>query len=217
MVRGATTSATLVPARLRDVEAMRREHVGVPRDGHVGRWAAPREPGRRWLDAPSPGGRRGRAVRALPGLALLEPWRREANASARLRPDVPRPPRAGARPRRSRCAADTLFEADRQVARTSREYADGRRDPAQAGGAAAASSRFSDAAERHRRGDADAAAAPPRPRRRGAARRAAARREAARARLHRLQHAFPGRLAKLCACRGGRAGAGVERHGERRV
>ena len=231
MVRGATTSATLVRARLRDVEeAMRHASTsGAPRDGHVGRWANGASLSFRdaagQLDASAVEAAAAedvRRVRALPaGLALLELMApREANASG---PTAARrsAPSAGGRAASAfalRNADMRSFEADRQAWRgTSREYAD-------AGGADLAHKLadvadgllkiLRNAAERHRRGDADAAARADRVP--GVAARlaeAAARREAARARLHRLQHAFPGRLAKLCACAGWTCGCrAFERH-----
>lgn len=231
MVRGATTSATLVRARLRDVEeAMRHASTsGAPRDGQVGRWANGASLSFRdaagQLDASAVEAAAAedvRRVRALPaGLALLELMApREANASG---PTAARrsAPSAGGRAASAfalRNADMRSFEADRQAWRgTSREYAD-------AGGADLAHKLadvadgllkiLRNAAERHRRGDADAAARADRVP--GVAARlaeAAARREAARARLHRLQHAFPGRLAKLCACAGWTCGCrAFERH-----
>jgi len=231
MVRGATTSATLVRARLRDVEeAMRHASTsGAPRDGQVGRLANGASLSFRdaagQLDASAVEAAAAedvRRVRALPaGLALLELMApREANASG---PTAARrsAPSAGGRAASAfalRNADMRSFEADRQAWRgTSREYAD-------AGGADLAHKLadvadgllkiLRNAAERHRRGDADAAARADRVP--GVAARlaeAAARREAARTRLHRLQHAFPGRLAKLCACAGWTCGCrAFERH-----
>jgi E3 ubiquitin-protein ligase SHPRH len=149
-------------------------------------------------------------VRALPaGLALLELMApRAANATGPTTATTN--PSAGGRAASAfalRHANMHSFEADRQAWRgTSREYAD-------AGGADLAHKLadvadgvlkiLRNAAERHRRGDADAAARADRvPGVAALLTETATRREAARARLHRLQHAFPGRLTKLCACAG---------------
>lgn len=215
LVRGATTSATLVRSRLREVEeAMRAASTSVTTSGRGGR--------------ANHGGFRDSAgqlnasaveaaasadvdrVRALPaGLALLELMApREANVSG---------PVAAARV--STAAVDTgraasafqlrnanmhSFEAGRQAWRgTSREYAD-------AGGADLAHKLadvadglfkiLRNASERDKREadgvvKVDALCG-------SVTSIATSKRETGRARLHRLQHAFPGRLVKLCNCPG---------------
>ena len=214
LVRGATTSATLVRARLREVEEAMRfaSTTHARRDGaYAGGGAYRNADGR--LDASAVEAAASedvRRVRALPaGLALLELMApRAANATGPTTTTTN--PSAGGRAASAfalRHANMHSFEADRQAWRgTSREYAD-------AGGADLAH-KLADvadgvfkmlriAAERHRRGDADAAARADRvPGVAALLTETAARREAARARLHRLQHAFPGRLTKLCACAG---------------
>ena len=208
LVRGATTSATLVRGRLRDVDQALRAAAtrggggdggarapirGV--DGHLNMSAAE-------AAAASDFGR----VRALPAaralVELMAP--REANRTG---------PTAVAAVAGGSSAVMTAFqlrnadmhsfEADRQAWRgTNREYAD-------AGGADLAHKLASvvdgvfrvlrAAAERHPRRDgvtsgvAAAVAA-------ADAARVKARRRDAYARLHALKHAFPGPLADLCSC-----------------
>ena len=234
LVRGATTSATLVRARLREVEeAMRFASTshGARRSGghatHGSAVAAPFRDAAGQLDASAVDAAAAedvRRVRALPaGLALLELMApREANASGPTsmgsRGSLPRGTAAdnGGRAASAfalRNADMRSFEADRHAWRgTSREYADARGADLAHKLADVADGVFKilrNAAERHRRGDADAAArADAVPGVAALLAETAARREAARARLHRLQHAFPGRLTALCACAGWTCGCG---------
>lgn len=208
LVRGATTSATLVRGRLRDVDQALRAAAtrggggdggarapirGV--DGHLNMSAAE-------AAAASDFGR----VRALPAaralVELMAP--REANRTG---------PAAVAAAAGGSSAAMTAFqlrnanmhsfEADRQAWRgTNREYAD-------AGGADLAHKLASvadgvfrvlrAAAERHPRRDGVTSGVAPAVAAADAAR-VKARRRAAYARLHALKHAFPGPLADLCSC-----------------
>ena len=215
LVRGATTSATLVRARLREVEEAMRfaSTTHARRDGTYGNGGGAYRNADGRLDASAVEAAASedvRRVRALPaGLALLELMApRAANATGPTTATTN--PSAGGRAASAfalRHANMHSFEADRQAWRgTSREYAD-------AGGADLAHKLadvadgvlkiLRNAAERHRRGDADAAARADRvPGVAALLTETATRREAARARLHRLQHAFPGRLTKLCACAG---------------
>ena len=226
LVRGATTSAALVRARLRDVEeALRFASTSTTRrGGHAaGRFAgsASFRDAAGQLDASAVEAAAAedvRRVRALPaGLALLELMApRGANASG---PTSRAGGGAGAAGGRAASAfalrnADMhSFEADRQAWRgTSREYADARGADLAHKLADVADGVFKmlrSASERHRRGDADAAArADAVPGVAALLAETASRRDAARDRLHRLQHAFPGRLTRLCACAGWTCGCG---------